>query len=941
MMKILEAMIEEYYAYRDYILWGTGVVLLCTLIIGVRYCKENRRYIVNSLLQKFVYTIFFIVIGGLLYFLRLTPSIEYVYFNIIIFVFAVGVIILNGIVQMIMFRKIVAPVVQICRYIQYATFFELFLLAATYHLDAIEWVVGTFAIFSCWLITTMLEILNKKEEEKDISKESDYPNSDLYFTREKQLEKFITILEQQKDEPYAVMISGEWGTGKSSFAKALEKKLNKDYFIWVRAGSEKSVSDIMLDIAGSILEILKKNNIYIENSDLIENYFAAFSGLLEENGLKYFNKITKLFGIIKHDDSRDYLNGKLWELSKLNKTIYLIIDDLDRCDKDYQTKMFKVIRESTELVNCKTVFLVDRKIFLDNENNANYIEKYISYTLDLCKVNCQEIINYHMEEILSADFFEKLNRILLKNRNASEIQNMIVNYPQSAVDMCENEIAKTKGEYENKNTKEKENELGRVKAKIKDLTNTINEIERNISNSRKIKNYLKGIKRDISNLNIDIDECSGELESEDWIKGIIEVQFVKNILPEIYTEVKMCTSIEEFGQKYNGYSLDIIWGLYLGVWIHNEKKEAILNNIIYNLDVIDFLHIKTQKEKYLAELHSSKANIRNVNQYVEYAQTYKDLYRVLEICGTEYFKGDADKEKFLNKVFGYLSNQSSPFKTYEKDFFSFSKCLIDWAVKSGLSDKEKRICSQAGYLIVERCIIDNSLQFRKILSIFFPVTRVDDVWHSLAVSHIDEFFRELKKIDKDSLFKGLEDETNKLMSIKNYYRNLEAELQKERYKNIGIDTENIFMNINHIFDVCQFWNDIEHIINQKKDRKTAEFEYYFDEFGYSVKESIFSTNISNLLQALKVLKQYYEEKTGCYESNDSLFLLRISYKIVLKYESEPVWFEDKSEEVSAILMEISELVNVLDKVSDRYAKDNIEFISIYVYRFKAYCEQSK
>lgn len=54
---------------------------------------------------------------------------------------------------------------------------------------------------------------------------------------------------------------------------------------------------------------------------------------------------------------------------------------------------------------------------------------------------------------------------------------------------------------------------------------------------------------------------------------------MKNILPKIFTEVKMCESIEEFGGKYKGYSLNIIWGIYLELWFHSEKKEAILNNI--------------------------------------------------------------------------------------------------------------------------------------------------------------------------------------------------------------------------------------------------------------------------------------------------------------------------------------------------------------------------
>ena len=80
---------------------------------------------------------------------------------------------------------------------------------------------------------------------------------------------------------------------------------------------------------------------------MIEKYFIGFSDILEEGGLKIFNKILTLFNN-ENEDRQEYLNGKLKEL---NKTIFLVIDDLDRCDKEYQQKMFKVIRESMELVN--------------------------------------------------------------------------------------------------------------------------------------------------------------------------------------------------------------------------------------------------------------------------------------------------------------------------------------------------------------------------------------------------------------------------------------------------------------------------------------------------------------------------------------------------------------------------------------------------------------
>lgn len=937
MIKILELAIDQYWLYRNKVLGGIGIIFLCIIIGGIFRCKENRKYTVNKLLQRFVFTIGFIAIGSILYLLGVTMPIEYVYFNVIVFAFAMGVIIINGTVQMVMFRKIVSPMAQGFKYIQYILFFQLFLLAATYRLEFMEWIVGMLAILCCQLV--IFAIGKSKAEEKEISKESDYSNPDLYFTREKQLEKFVAILEQQKSEPYAVMISGEWGSGKTSFVKALERKLEQDDFIWVCAGSEKSVSDIMLNIAEEVLEKLKINNVYIDNGDLIEKYFVAFSGLLEESGLKFFNKVSSLFGIVKTENSRDYLNGKLSDLSKQNKTIYLIIDDLDRCDKDYQIKIFKVIRESTELVNCKTIFLVDRNRFLDDEHNANYIEKYISYTLDLCKVSCQELLEYHVGEFLGKDFFDGLDETLLRNRTITELQSLVGGYLQDVVEKLNGEIKKAKEEFEKKGEKEKEAERQHVKDKVADIENTVIEIEKNISNSRKVKNYLKGVKRDISNLNADIGRCSGEFRSEDWIRAIIEVQFVKNILPELFTEIKMCSCIEEFGEKYKGYSLDIIWGVYLGLWLNSEKKVAILNNIIYNLDVIDFLHIKTEREKYIEELYSGKADIRNVNQYVECAQSYDDLYRIMEVCETKNFDKDTDKEKFSGNILKLLSQQWSPFKTYEKGFLNFSRSLVDWAVKSGLSEKEKRIYTQAGDLIVRRCIIDNALQFRKILSIFFPVSRIEEVWHGLAVSDINEFYAELKKIDNQLLFRGLEDENNKLMCIRRYYGNLEAELQKEDYKNSGLDVEKIFIDINLIFEACQFWDEVENTIDLKEDGDIVEFSRYFDFNMYSVRENIFS-NSRNLICAIKILKKFYENKNGCYQSDYSLFLLRLLYKVVLKFESEPEWFGDNVKEVYDILSEIYAMVHALENESDRDTRDTMDLIRIYMYRYKTYYEQS-
>lgn len=388
----------------------------------------------------------------------------------------------------------------------------------------------------------------------------------MYPTRKRQLDKFVELLAQLEQEPYAIMISGEWGTGKTSFVKRLEKELSANKFIWISAGSEKTVAEIMSEISAEIVEELEKNNIFIERKDLIEKYFLAFSDLLTNTALEPLKKISSALIGSENIKDKEYLNSKL---DDLDKTVYLIIDDLDRCNSKYQAKMFKVIRESMELHHCKTIFLVDRIKFLNKKYDANYIEKYVSYTLDVCEVDYQEIVKYLIVDVLEDKFIQKIDESLLSNRNTEQIREIVYSFPINLIERLEEEVLKEKDSIKNK----KENEIKISKEKVEEIGQTILKIKKDITVSRKVKSYLKGVRRDIDVLNDSKKEISKELLGEDWIEAIIRVQFLKNFMPEVFKNIKMSRSIFEFGQRDYSYSIDIIFDLGYGFLLHNEKKK--------------------------------------------------------------------------------------------------------------------------------------------------------------------------------------------------------------------------------------------------------------------------------------------------------------------------------------------------------------------------------
>lgn len=933
-MDIIENIIEKYYFYRTEVLLTfciTSIVIIIGGLITFKVKNDNLRYHIIKLTYKIIYSTIIVSIGQILHLMGLMPKIEYIYFNATVFILIIAGIIVYAFLLCLMFKKIILPIIQNCKYIQSVVFLELFLLSITQNLDLLEWVTGTLGIISLEILISLFEkIINIQQDKKEVNKENDYPNPDLYPTRRKQLEKFITVLKQQEHEPYAVMVSGEWGAGKSSFIQALEKKLDTNSFIWVYAGSEKTVSEIMADISMEILKVLKKNNIFIENKDSIEKYFLAFSDLVEDTALKPLKRISSVLTKGKNFDDREYLNCKL---ADLNKPIYLIIDDLDRCDSEYQAKMFKVIRESMELRNCKTMFLVDKSKFLDEKYNANYIEKYVSYTLDLCDVEYLEIVNYLIADIFDYKFIQEMNKVLLKDRSMEQFREMVYRFPTNFLEKLEKELSKEK----NSNGNKKDDEIKRIQAKIKDIESAIFRIKKDITISRKLKNYLKGIKRDIITLNYGIENSSEEFLNEDWLEAIVEVQFVKNFMPEIFNDIKMSEDIFEFGQKYQGYIIDVVFDLHYGFLIHNEKKEAILNYLIYKIDVIDFARVKTMKEKYLFELRNDKSVISNIDMYIEFAETYDDLNTVLQIYKKQEYD-NVSRENFINRIFELLSKQSSPFKANTKEFLDFSKQFIACLIETGLTDKGKILCVSEGNLVVRRTIVDNSREFINILSVLFDVTTVGNNWSTLMVADVNEFYEVLKKIDKESRFMGLEDEINKLLSIRTYYANLEVELKKEKYKGIGLDFEELFSSIKIIFEICEFWDDIEYVLNDSgAEGSTLVLKKYFIlESGYSFRDEVFD-DVTNLVEALRALKEFYLSKENNYESDYSLLLLRLSYRIILQYEENSAWFREKKKEISKLLMELSELVCRLDKAKAYYEKDDIDKIKIYTYKFNEYC----
>lgn len=914
-MRFWEQIIDFYTNESEWLMWVVVLLLLIVVLRrGFNIYKANKRYVLHEWLQHIMISVLLVGIGQGLRVFGVDVSGVNVSFELKFLIIAGIFIVLYSLLQGLIFRKKDAAIIPIFKWFPWVLYAELFLQSITNRLRVLEW--STVVLIVICLGILGRRFLEQSEEETKHAYESDYENEDLYSSRKRQLDNFISNLKDVKNEPYTVMISGEWGIGKSSFVKALKVQLKDDVFIDIKAGSEKSVSEILKELSNDILSILEDNNIFVENRSVIDRYFREFSAVNESVGYKYFKVIYDELNkrtLIKEN----YLDRKLKELGK---QVYIIVDDLDRCDTEHQEKMFKVIRESMNFKNCKTIFLVDKDIFLTEENRGEYLEKYVSYSINLVRVSYDDIADKYIDKCLS--FNNELKCLVDENITLDDIKNLTYELPKQILDGCE---ARKSNEEE-------------CQADDNPFNKAVFDIKKNMSNSRKVKNYLKSVKKAITILDLRKEVFQSELKEKDWITIIIKVQFIKNILPQMYDEIQMFDNIQDYWVNSTNRVIAYIFADIQTLSYLDEDEKIMLNEILYHWDAVDFSNVKREKEICLIELRSTEFKKEKILDYVVHAECFSDMNLILEkYC----MKIEEEKsrqeflESFFNKVRYLVSKRFIEFDEIE----SFTKKSIAYFLKMSLSSREKFFCANEGKIVAGYFIVYNTNYLKNPLLLTKKITDIRDTQDNLdnldIINDIDRLYSNLYKIDRSYFVAKQSEDVSKLEIIKSYYASLKTEFEKTESQETLEEFNESFDRVDKIFMIYELWDTIEQSFATEIEKISDEFCFYFRlDSSYTYKDTVFDS-CDDLEKALIELKNYYVSlEPQDYNSLHAQMFLRTLAQMVIKSEEDPDWFRSKEKNLMSIVQSIKNLLRDIEVEKSI----EIEEIKIYAYRFKKFCE---
>jgi len=246
-----------------------------------------------------------------------------------------------------------------------------------------------------------------------------------------------------KERGATIGITGEWGAGKTLVLKEIKSILEKrmeviEFFPWQSSSPENLIEDFFQTLASHLhshSRTLGRN---------LENYADKLIELDIDKHINFLAKIGRWIsgGYMSINDARGKIEQKL---SSLPKSIAVIIDDLDRLDKDELFETLRLVRNTAHFRNIAyiiaydpayTAKMLERKGI---ENAEEYLHKIFMLSMTLPSYEhftyvgvIRQLIGQHFGKD-SEDFSSLESMITLQAKDRTEffLNGYIRNYRQA------------------------------------------------------------------------------------------------------------------------------------------------------------------------------------------------------------------------------------------------------------------------------------------------------------------------------------------------------------------------------------------------------------------------------------------------------------------------------------------------------------------------------
>lgn len=243
---------------------------------------------------------------------------------------------------------------------------------------------------------------NRQKESCEGVSDGDSENKPLGFSGDKtddgsipeSLKKYAGVIVERllvtdiKEQSYALGVTGEWGVGKTTFLDELKKNIGNmadivEFNPWMCSSPEQVTSDFFASLRhqlsgkySTLSKSIKEYAKYVNNVTLAPHPLISVETLLP----------------VKQESLFERKKALSEKFSKLPKPVVVVIDDVDRLERDEVFEVLRLIRNTADLSNVIYMVAYDKEyvtsVLKEKEikDASAYLEKIFPVEVHLPKV---------------------------------------------------------------------------------------------------------------------------------------------------------------------------------------------------------------------------------------------------------------------------------------------------------------------------------------------------------------------------------------------------------------------------------------------------------------------------------------------------------------------------------------------------------------------------
>lgn len=222
-----------------------------------------------------------------------------------------------------------------------------------------------------------------------------------------------------KKESLAIGITGNWGSGKTSFLKSMQKQMDTDYRVvsfnpWTCTDKEQIISQFFAlmsnqteDNNGSLQDAIQKYRDIVLDADIHPS----------------LTFLAKILPLNKREETLESLKDKIEEAIATDdsKPFAIFIDDLDRLEGNELFEVLRLIRITANFRNVVFIVAYDRDYICNVLNESKnikraeeYIQKIFHLEVSLPKFEDETLLDVFMEEVVRIASLDESKATILR-----------------------------------------------------------------------------------------------------------------------------------------------------------------------------------------------------------------------------------------------------------------------------------------------------------------------------------------------------------------------------------------------------------------------------------------------------------------------------------------------------------------------------------------------